>query len=70
MKEDLIKIEGTILENLPQIKFRVELETGKIVIVYLSGKLRQHKIKLIPGDKVNIELSPYDLNNGRIVYRR
>ena len=68
-KEGLIQVEGTILENLPNSKFKVNLELGNIVEGYLSGKMRQHYIRILPGDKVKIELSPYDLSKGRIIYR-
>ncbi|MHA1844453.1 MAG: translation initiation factor IF-1 [Candidatus Helarchaeota archaeon] len=68
-KEGLIQVEGTILENLPNSKFKVKLELGNIVEGYLSGKMRQHYIRILPGDKVKIELSPYDLSKGRIIYR-
>ena len=68
-KQDVIELKGTILETLPNAMFRVELENGHIVLAHLSGKMRMHYIKLLPGDKVKIELSPYDLTRGRITYR-
>jgi len=68
-KEEAIKIDGQILETLPNATFRVELENGHKVLAHISGKMRMHFIKILPGDKVTVELSPYDLNRGRIVYR-
>lgn len=68
-KEEAIKIDGTVLETLPNATFRVELENGHLVLAHISGKMRMHFIKILPGDKVTVELSPYDLNRGRIVYR-
>jgi translation initiation factor IF-1 len=68
-KEDSIKVDGTILETLPNATFRVELESGHKVLAHISGKMRMHFIKILPGDKVTVELSPYDLSRGRIVYR-
>ena len=68
-KEDLIEVEGTIVEALPNAKFRVELENGHIVEAHISGKIRMHYIRILPGDKVKLELSPYDLSRGRITYR-
>ena len=68
-KEDSIKVDGTILETLPNATFRVELESGHKVLAHISGKMRMHFIKILPGDKVTVELSPYDLTRGRIVYR-
>jgi translation initiation factor IF-1 len=68
-KEDNIEVQGTILETLPNAMFRVELENGQIILAYVSGKMRMHFIKILPGDKVTIELSPYDLTKGRITYR-
>ncbi len=68
-KEDSIKIDGTILETLPNATFRVELENGHKVLAHISGKMRMHFIKILPGDKVTVELSPYDLTRGRITYR-
>ena len=68
-KEESIEVQGTIVETLPNAMFRVELENGKIILAYVSGKMRMHFIKILPGDKVTIELSPYDLTKGRITYR-
>jgi len=68
-KEQSIKIDGTILETLPNATFRVELENGHKVLAHISGKMRMHFIKILPGDKVTVELSPYDLTRGRITYR-
>jgi translation initiation factor IF-1 len=68
-KEDNIEVQGTILETLPNAMFRVELENGQVILAYISGKMRMHFIKILPGDKVTIELSPYDLSKGRITYR-
>ena len=68
-KEEAIRVDGTIIETLPNASFRVELENGHKVLAHISGKMRMHFIKILPGDKVTIELSPYDLSRGRIVYR-
>ncbi len=68
-KEEGIQVEGTVVEPLPNAMFRVELENKHIVLAHISGKMRMHFIKILPGDKVTVELSPYDLNRGRIVYR-
>jgi len=68
-KEDAIEVQGTILENLPNATFKVELENGQNILAYVSGKMRMHFIKILPGDKVTVELSPYDLSKGRITYR-
>lgn len=68
-KEDLIEVEGTISEALPNAQFRVELENGHIVTAHISGKIRMNFIRILPGDKVKVELSPYDLSRGRITYR-
>ncbi|MBN1782513.1 translation initiation factor IF-1 [bacterium] len=68
-KEQSIRVDGTILETLPNATFRVELESGHKVLAHVSGKMRMHFIKILPGDKVTVELSPYDLSRGRIVYR-
>jgi translation initiation factor IF-1 len=68
-KEDAIEVQGKILENLPNAMFKVELENGQQILAYVSGKMRMHFIKILPGDKVTIELSPYDLTKGRITYR-
>ena len=68
-KEEGIQVEGTVVEALPNANFRVELENGHRLLAHISGKMRMHFIKILPGDKVTIELSPYDLTRGRIVYR-
>jgi len=68
-KEDVILLEGKVIEALPNAMFRVELETGNKILAHISGKMRMHYIRILPGDSVVIELSPYDLNRGRIVYR-
>ena len=68
-KEDVIEVEGTVIENLPNTNFRVELENGHQVLAHISGKLRMNYIKILPGDKVRVELSPYDLSRGRITWR-
>ena len=68
-KEEAIEVEGKVIEILPNATFRVELENGHRVLAHISGKMRMHYIKIIPGDKVSLELSPYDLTRGRIVYR-
>ena len=68
-KEEGIQVEGTVIEPLPNAMFRVELEGGHKVLAHISGKMRMHFIKILPGDKVTVELSPYDLTRGRIVYR-
>ena len=68
-KEAPIKVDGTIVESLPNATFRVELENGHKVLAHISGKMRMHFIKILPGDKVTLELSPYDLSRGRITYR-
>ncbi len=68
-KEDAIQVEGRVLETLPNAMFRVELENGNKVLAHISGKMRMHFIKILPGDKVTVELSPYDLSRGRIIYR-
>lgn len=68
-KEDAIEVEGTVLEPLPNAMFRVELENGHKVLAHISGKMRMHYIRILPGDKVTVELSPYDLSRGRITYR-
>ncbi len=69
MKEESIEAEGTIIETLPNAMFRVELENGYRILAHISGKMRMHYIKILPGDKVTIKLSPYDLTRGRITYR-
>jgi translation initiation factor IF-1 len=68
-KEELIEVEGEIVEALPNAMFRVKLDNGHIVLAHVSGKMRMHFIRILPGDKVKIELTPYDLNRGRITYR-
>jgi translation initiation factor IF-1 len=68
-KEDAIEVTATVLEALPNAMFRVELENGHKVLAHISGKMRMHFIKILPGDKVTIELSPYDLTRGRIIFR-
>ena len=68
-KEELIEVEGVIKEALPNAMFRVELENGHVVLAHISGKIRKHFIRILPGDKVKLELSPYDLSRGRITYR-
>lgn len=68
-KEDVIEVEGTVLEPLPNAMFKVELENGHKVLAHVSGKIRMHFIRILPGDKVTVELSPYDLTRGRITYR-
>jgi len=68
-KQEAIVVEGKVLETLPNAMFRVELENGHRVLAHVSGKMRMHFIKILPGDKVTIELSPYDLTRGRITYR-
>jgi translation initiation factor IF-1 len=68
-KEDAIEMEGTVVEPLPNAMFRVELDNGHKVLAHISGKMRMHYIRILPGDKVTVELSPYDLTRGRITYR-
>lgn len=68
-KEDVIQVEGTVIEPLPNAMFRVEIENGHRVLAHISGKMRKHFIRILPGDKVSVELSPYDLTRGRITYR-
>jgi translation initiation factor IF-1 len=68
-KEQGIEVEGKVVENLPNAMFRVELEGGHIVLAHISGKIRMNFIKILPGDRVLVELSPYDLSRGRILYR-
>ena len=69
-KEDVIEVEGTVLEALPNANFKVELENGHEVLAHVSGKIRMHFIRILPGDKVTVELSPYDLTKGRITWRK
>ncbi len=68
-KEDNIEVQGTIIETLPNAMFKVELENNQVILAYVSGKMRMNFIKILPGDKVLMELSPYDLTKGRITYR-
>jgi len=68
-KEETIEVQGTVVETLPNAMFKVELENGRVILAYVSGKMRMHFIKILPGDKVTVELSPYDLTKGRITYR-
>ena len=68
-KQEAIAVEGTVTETLPNAMFRVELENGHKVLAHISGKMRMHYIKILPGDMVTVELSPYDLSRGRIIYR-
>ena len=68
-KSDLIEMEGTIVEKLPNAMFKVELENGHVVLAHISGKLRMNFIRILPGDKVTVEMSPYDLSKGRIIWR-
>ena len=68
-KEEAIEVEGTVLEPLPNAMFKVELENGHTLIAHISGKMRMHYIKILPGDRVKLELSPYDLSKGRITFR-
>lgn len=67
--KDVIELEGTITERLPNSMYRVHLDTGQEILTYVSGKMRKHYIKIVPGDRVKVELSPYDLSRGRIVFR-
>lgn len=69
-RDDLLEIEGVITEVLPNTTYRVKLETGQIILAYISGKMRQNNIKVLLGDQVKLELSTYDLSKGRIVYRK
>jgi len=68
-KQDVIEVEGTILEALPNAMFQVQLVNGHVILAHISGKIRMNFIKILPGDKVTVELTPYDLNRGRITYR-
>ena len=68
-KEDVIEMDGIVTETLPNTMFRVELENGHVVTAHISGKMRKHYIRILTGDKVKVELTPYDLSKGRIVYR-
>ncbi len=68
-KSEVIEVDGTVVECLPNLMFRVELDNGHRVLAHVAGKMRVHFIKIVPGDRVRVELTPYDLNRGRIVYR-
>ena len=68
-KQSSIQLDGTVIESLGNAMFRVELENGHVIIAHISGKMRMHYIKILPGDKVRVEMSPYDLSKGRIVFR-
>lgn len=68
-KEDMIEMQGEVMENLPNATFRVKLENGHVVLGHISGKMRMHYIRILPGDKVTVQLTPYDLTKGRIVFR-
>ena len=68
-KEDTIEMQGEVLENLPNAPFRVKLENGHVVLGHISGKMRKHYIRILPGDKVTVELTPYDLTRARITFR-
>ena len=68
-KEDIIEVQGSVTETLPNAMFRLQLENGHKILAHISGKMRMHFIRILPGDKVTVELSPYDLTRGRITYR-
>ncbi|MFQ5992646.1 MAG: translation initiation factor IF-1 [Nitrospiraceae bacterium] len=68
-KEDVIEVQGTVAETLPNAMFRVQLENGHRILAHISGKMRMHFIRILPGDKVTVQMSPYDLTKGRITYR-
>lgn len=68
-KEDVIEVEGKVVDTLPNAMFKVELENGATILAHVSGKVRMHYIRILPGDRVTVELSPYDLTKGRITYR-
>ncbi|MEE9232888.1 MAG: translation initiation factor IF-1 [Nitrospirales bacterium] len=68
-KEDIIEVQGAVTETLPNAMFRVQLDNGHKILAHISGKMRMHFIRILPGDKVTVELSPYDLTRGRITYR-
>ena len=70
MKEEAIEVEGTVVEPLPNAMFRVELKNGHTLLAHISGQMRMHYIRILPGDTVKVEMSPYDLTRGRIVYRQ
>ena len=69
MSKDVIELQGTVVESLPNAMFKVELENGQTILAHISGKIRMNFIKILPGDRVTVELSPYDLTRGRITYR-
>jgi translation initiation factor IF-1 len=69
-KKELLEVEGTVLEALPNTTFRVQLENGHEILAHVAGKMRMHYIKILPGDKVTLEMTPYDLSKGRITYRK
>jgi translation initiation factor IF-1 len=69
-KKEVIELSGTVTEALPGTQFKVELENGHIIIAHIAGKMRKHYIRLVPGDSVTVELTPYDLSKGRITYRK
>lgn len=69
-KEEVIEVEGVVVDALPNTNFKVKLENGHIILAHISGKLRMHYIRILPGDKVTVELSPYDLSRGRITWRK
>ena len=68
-KDDVIEVEGKVVDTIPNAMFKVELENGAIILAHVSGKIRMHYIRILPGDRVTVELSPYDLTKGRITYR-
>ena len=68
-KQDVFELQGTVTEALPNTKFKVELENGKVILAHISGKLRMNFIRILPGDKVTVQMSPYDLTRGRITWR-
>ena len=70
MKEEAIEVEGKVMETLPNAMFRVELKNGHKILAHISGKMRMHYIRILPGDVVKVEMSPYDLSRGRIIYRQ
>ncbi len=69
VKKEVIEVEGTVLETLPNAMFKVELENGHVVLAHISGKMRMHYIKILPGDRVTLQMTPYDLSKGRITFR-
>lgn len=68
-KQDVIEIEGKVVDTLPNAQFKVELQNGHVILAHVSGKIRMHYIRILPGDKVTVEISPYDLTRGRIIFR-